>query len=133
MNHAEGTFDVKITPMESDDAAREIPGRNLIDKQFYGDLQGTSKGQMLTALTQAKGSAGYVAIEEVEGELNGRSGTFILQHNGVMSQGNHQLTIVVVPDSATGGFAGLTGSMSIDVDENGKHTYDFSYTLSNQS
>jgi hypothetical protein len=99
-----------------------------IDKQFHGDLEATSKGEMLTAGTGVKGSAGYVAIEKVSGSLHGRSGAFVFQHSGTMTRGAPQLTITVVPDSGTGELVGLAGKMAIDV-VNGKHSYDFEYTL----
>src|SRR6185295_13609405 len=99
---ASGTFDVKLGPQLVDDNAGGAFGRMSIDKQFHGDLEGTSKGQMLTASTSIKDSAGYVAIEWITGTLNGRSGTFALQHSGTMTRGAPQLTITVVPDSGTG-------------------------------
>lgn len=99
-----------------------------IDKQFHGDLEATSKGEMLTAGTSVKGSAGYVAIERVSGTLGSRGGTFVLQHTGTMTRGAPQLTITVVPDSGTGQLVGLVGKMGIKI-ENGKHFYDFEYTL----
>ncbi len=120
-----GTFDVKLAPQPTDDATL---GRMTIDKQFHGALVATSRGQMLTAGTDVKGSAGYVAIERVSGTLGGRTGTFVLQHSGTMTRGAPQLTITVVPDSGTGELAGLTGTMLIDV-SNGAHAYDFAYTL----
>ena len=122
---ATGPFDVKLTPQATD----EMLGRMSIDKQFHGDLEGTSKGEMLTAGTAVKGSAGYVAIERVTGTLNGRSGTFVLQHSGTMTRGEPQLIITVVPDSGTGQLAGLAGSMEITIAPDGKHSYDFKYTL----
>jgi hypothetical protein len=126
-NHATGTFDVKLTPQDdkSDDATL---GRMTIDKQLHGDLEGTSKGQMLTAATNVKGSAAYVAIEKVTGTLNGRSGTFILQHNATMNRGTPHLSLTVVPDSGTGQLTGLSGSMTIKIAD-GKHSYEFDYTL----
>lgn len=99
-----------------------------IDKQIHGDLEGTSKGQMLTAGTAVTGSGVYVAIEKVSGTLHGRKGTFILHHTGVMTRGAPQLTITVVPDSGTGELEGLTGRMMINIAD-GKHSYDFEYTL----
>jgi hypothetical protein len=101
-----------------------------IDKQFHGDLEATSKGEMLTAGTVVKGSAGYVATERVSGTLYGRSGTFILQHGGTMTRGTPQLIITVVPDSGTDQLVGLAGTMVINI-ESGKHSYDFAYTLAN--
>jgi uncharacterized protein DUF3224 len=127
--HAKGTFDVKLTPQakgEGDEGSNL--GRMSIDKQFHGDLEGTSKGEMLSAMTSVQGSAGYVAIEQVTGTLHGRSGTFLLQHSGLMTRGTPELTIVVVPDSGTGQLAGLTGKMTINIAD-GKHSYDFEYTL----
>jgi hypothetical protein len=122
---ASGTFEVKLSPQgEKDDDL----GRYLIDKQFHGDLEGISRGQMLTAGNAAKGSGGYVAIEKISGTLGGRSGTFILQHSGTMTRGTPQLSVTVVPESGTGQLAGLAGTMTIKIDE-GKHFYQFDYTL----
>jgi hypothetical protein len=126
--HAHGTFEVKMAPQTPEAGADASLGRMTIDKQFRGDLEGTSKGQMLTAGTSVKDSAGYVAIERVTGTLNGRSGSFSLQHTGTMDRGAPQLSITVVPDSGTGELAGLTGRMTITIAD-GKHSYDFDYTL----
>lgn len=124
-----GTFEVKLTPQASDDKAEGTPlGRMSIDKQFHGELDATSKGEMLTAVTGVQGSAGYVAIERVSGTLHGRSGTFVLQHSGTMTRGTPQLTITVVPDSGTGQLVGLAGEMTIEIAD-GKHSYEFEYTL----
>jgi hypothetical protein len=99
-----------------------------IDKQFHGDLEAVSYGQMLSAVTSVKGSAGYVAIEQVTGSLHGRSGAFVLQHSGAMTRGAPQLIVSVVPDSGTGELAGLSGTLTITIAD-GKHSYDFEYTL----
>ena len=126
---ASGPFEVKLNPQTSDDTAEGSPlGRMSIDKQFHGDLEATSKGEMLTAGTAVQGSAGYVAIERVSGTLHGRTGTFILQHSGTMTRGAGQLTVTVVPDSGTGQLVGLAGTMTIKIVD-GKHSYDFEYTL----
>src|SRR5438105_5764139 len=100
-----------------------------IDKQFHGDLEATSKGEMLSAMTAVKGSAGYVAMEKVTGTLNGRSGAFTLQHNATMKRGTPQLSIAVVPDSGTGQLEGIAGKMDIKIAPDGKHSYVFDYTL----
>jgi hypothetical protein len=131
--HATGPFDVKITPQPPEDKVGDPSiGRMTIDKQFHGDLEATSKGQMLAAMTDVKGSAGYVAIERVTGTLhtpNGaRSGSFALQHSGTMTRGAPQLSVTVIPDSGTGQLAGLAGKMTINVAD-GKHSYGFDYTL----
>lgn len=99
-----------------------------INKQFHGDLEGTSVGEMLSAATSVKGSAGYVAMEKVTGTLDSRKGTFVLQHSATMDRGRPQLKITVVPDSGTGALEGLTGTMNIII-EQGKHSYEFDYTL----
>jgi hypothetical protein len=130
MNSASGTFQVKLTAQPSDGDARL--GRLTIDKQFQGDLEATSKGEMLTGSTQVKGSAGYVAMELVTGKLNGRSGSFILQHTGTMDRGNPSLSVTVVPDSGTDELTGLTGKMAINIAD-GKHSYQLQYTLEPQT
>ena len=128
-HHAKGSFEVKISPQASPDLPPGVLGRMSIDKTFDGDLEATSKGEMLTAGSGGKGSSGgYVALEEVTGTLNGRSGTFVLQHNATMNRGVPQLNIIVVPGSGTGQLAGLTGTMNIIITD-GKHAYDFEYTL----
>ncbi len=129
MTRAAGSFDVTLTPRAHEEHVGDpTVGRMSIDKRFSGDLEAVSRGQMLAAGTEVKGSAGYVAIERVDGALHGRSGTFALQHNGIMSRGTPQLTITVVPDSGTGELVGLTGSMKIDIVD-GAHTYEFDYTI----
>jgi Protein of unknown function (DUF3224) len=126
---ASGTFDVTVTPQGTPDKAEGAAlGRMSLDKQFQGDLAGTGKGEMLTAMTDTKGSAGYVAIERVKGTLQGRSGSFVLQHNGTMARGAQQLTITVVPDSGTGQLGGISGTMTISIVD-GKHLYEFDYVL----
>jgi Protein of unknown function (DUF3224) len=124
---ATGTFDVKLVPQD-DKSEDALLGRMTIDKQFHSDLAATSKGQMLTGMTATKGSAGYVAIEKVSGILHGRKGTFVLQHSGTMTRGEPSLSITVVPDSGTGELVGLTGKMTIKI-EDGKHFYEFQYSL----
>lgn len=126
---ARGTFEVKLAPQPTaHDHAPAPLGRLSIDKEFRGDLTGTSKGEMLTAGTAVRESAGYVAIERVTGTLQGRRGSFVLQHSGTMNRGVPSLLITVVPDSGTDGLAGLTGTMTITIAE-GKHSYEFEYTL----
>jgi hypothetical protein len=128
-SRATGTFEVKLKPLATDDMAEDASlGRMSIDKQFHGDLEGTSKGQMLTAGTAVKGSAGYVAIERISGTLHGRTGSFELQHSGTMTRGVPQLSVTVVPDSGTDQLVGLTGKMAINIAD-GKHSYDFEYAL----
>ncbi len=126
--NALGNFEVKLIPQPSEPDSGDTPARMLLDKTFHGDLEGTSKGQMLAASTDTKGSAGYVAIERFTGTLHGRSGTFVLQHTGIMKRGTPELSIIVVPDSGTGDLKGLAGNMTIDMAD-GKHAYTFEYTL----
>jgi hypothetical protein len=129
--HAKGPFEVKLAPQKADNPAAEGSGhgRMSIDKQFHGDLEATSQGEMLSFMTSTKGSAGYVAIEKVTGTLGGRSGSFVLQHNGTMNRGAPQLSVTVVPDSGTGELVGLTGSMKIAIAPDGAHSYEMAYAL----
>jgi len=125
---ARGTFDVKVIPQPADDAAGGPFGRLFLDKQFHGDLEATGKGQMLAAGTATEGSAGYVALELVSGTLNGKRGSFILQHNGTMSKGVPTMHVTVIPDSGTDQLTGIEGKMTILI-EGGKHSYELEYTL----
>src|SRR5215469_10448563 len=126
--HARGTFEIQMTPQPFDDKADEGLGRFIGMKQIHGDLEGTSKVHMLTAGDPKKGSAGYVAMEKVTGTPNGRSGSFILQHSATMTRGAQHLVITVVPDSGTDQLTGLSGTFTIIIAD-GKHSYDFEYTL----
>ena len=126
---ASGQFDVKVTPVPADDKSdANAFGRLAIDKRFQGDLEGVSKGEMLAFGTGESGSGAYVALERVSGSLRGRKGTFVLQHNGTMSGGKAHMNVTVVPDSGTEELSGLAGKMTIHIAE-GKHTFDFDYTL----
>lgn len=130
-HHASGRFDVAMQPQAAAPGAATPGaslGRALLDKQYHGDLQATAQGQMLSAVSSVAGSAGYVAIEHVTGTLQGRSGSFVLQHSGLMARGNRQLTVTVVPDSATGQLAGLEGRLDIRIAD-GQHFYAFDYAL----
>ncbi|HKE58696.1 MAG TPA: DUF3224 domain-containing protein [Pyrinomonadaceae bacterium] len=126
MTLAKGTFAVKLTPQASDQAV--AVGRYSIDKQFTGDLEGTSKGEMLAVSGAVHGSAGYVAMELISGTLQGRSGTFALQHNGIMNRGQGDLSVTVVPDSGTDQLTGLSGKMKIVIAD-GQHSYEFEYSF----
>jgi Protein of unknown function (DUF3224) len=129
MNRASGTFEVKLNSLLPYNSTADAKlARLSIDKQFHGDLEATSQGEMLSAGTDIKGSAGYVAIERVLGRLSGRSGGFVLQHNATMTRGVPYLNIIVVPDSGTGELVGLSGTMNIIIDT-GKHSYEFEYRL----
>ena len=132
MPRATGPFDVSLKPLSMDnEPGSDSLGRMSIEKQFRGDLEGSSKGQMLTGGTPIKNSAGYVAIERVTGSLKGRKGSFILQHTGLMNRGTPSLMITVVPDSGTDQLEGLKGTMTINI-EAGKHSYQLDYTLADR-
>ena len=128
--HATGPFEVKIDPQPPEEkAGGAAVGRMLLAKQFHGDLEATSKGTMLASGTGARGSSGgYVALEIVTGTLKGHTGTFVLEHSATMNRGVPQLSITVIPDSGTGQLTGLAGRMNINIAD-GKHSYDFEYTL----
>ncbi|WP_448566314.1 DUF3224 domain-containing protein [Thalassotalea ganghwensis] len=125
-----GTFEVKLQPIESYATAQDDMklARMSIDKTFFGDLQATSQGEMLSAMTTTQGSAGYVAIEQVKGILSGAKGSFILQHFGIMDKGQDRLILEVIPDSGTEQLKGLSGTMTINIVD-GKHFYEFDYQL----
>ena len=125
MEKITGEFDVKIIPVETGEPHL---GMMLLDKVYRGSLQGTGKGRMLTGMTSVKVSAGYVAIERIEGELMGRRGSFIIQHSGTMSKGKQSLMIRVISDSGTDGLVGLEGEMQIRIVDR-VHFYDFEYSL----
>lgn len=129
MPTAQGTFTVQMTPQGEPDIADGLNlGHLSLAKTFAGDLVATSRGQMLTALTPIKGSAGYVAIERVTGTLHGRIGSFVFQHSGSMDHGAQRLTISVVADSGTGELAGIRGDFKITITD-GQHFYEFEYSL----
>jgi hypothetical protein len=130
MTHkATGPFDVKLTPQSDAELGEPTIGRLALDKRFHGELDATSKGQMLAVGTDVKGSAGYVAMERVSGSLHGRVGTFALQHSGTLDRGAPTLVVHVVPDSGTGELKGIRGTMQIVIAEGGKHSYEFDYTV----
>jgi hypothetical protein len=133
MTHtAKGPFEVKLTAQKPDNPQAEGSGhgRMSMEKQFHGDLEATSQGEMLSVMTDTKGSAAYVAIERVKGVLGGRSGTFALQHTGTMNRGEPRLIVNVVPDSGTGELAGISGTMKIVIGPKGEHSYELEYALS---
>jgi len=129
MHTAKGTFEVTITPQPHQDGVGDAAvGRMALAKIFAGEFSGTGNGQMLAYRSSVPGSAGYVAMEKVQGVMNGRTGSFIMQHNGTMNRGEPQLTISIVADSGTDGLAGIAGEMLLNIDQ-GKHYYEFRYTL----
>jgi hypothetical protein len=134
MPHASGTFEVQVAPQKPDSEVAEASrvNRMSLDKTFRGDIEASSKGEMLAAMSDVKGSAGYVAMERVTGTLHGRSGSFVLQHSGTMTRGEQQLSVTVVPDSGTDDLAGLTGRLKIRIAD-GKHFYEFDYSLPENS
>ena len=126
---AKGTFVVQMKPQQEDSAQDGVSlGRMSLDKTFEGDLAATGAGEMLTAITPVKGSAGYVAIERVSGSLHGRSGSFVLQHTGTMNRGGQQLSITIVPDSGTSELTGIAGVFKLEI-KDGKHFYALDYSL----
>lgn len=127
-NTVRGEFEVKMSPQTDEGVSDAAIGRLGIDKQFRGSLEAASKGQMLGFRSSVKGSAGYVAMERVVGVLEGKHGSFVLQHNGTMQRGESHLNIVVVPDSGTEELTGIRGTMKIEIVE-GKHFYVFEYAL----
>jgi hypothetical protein len=131
--HATGSFNVQMTPQQTDDKAGGTSlGHLALLKQYHGDLEADSTGEMLSAMTPVKGSAGYVAIERVTGVLGGRTGSFVLLHRGIMTAGTQEQSITVVPHSGNGELTGISGQLAMTVVD-GKHSYDLEYTLSDGS
>jgi hypothetical protein len=129
MTTARGGFEVEMKRESNDDLAEGTTlGSMTVSKRFHGDLDGTSRGRGLTGMTRVDGSAGYVLIERVQGRLHGRSGTFLLQHSGIMDHGAPRLTVEVVPDSGSGELVGIRGHMTIQV-TGGAHSYEFDYEM----
>jgi hypothetical protein len=128
-HHTTGSFEPVVKPVAPDFPAAPSLGRMTIDKTLHGGIDGTGVGQMLTSMTETKGSAGYVAVELITGTVDSHKGTFSLIHLGLMDRGKQTLTITVVPDSGTGELTGLTGTFTLHIAPDGKHTYDFDYTL----
>jgi hypothetical protein len=122
---ATGTFTPSFEPLPSDD---EAMGRARVTKRFEGDLSGTGSAEMLSVGTEVEGSAGYVAIDRIDGTLHGRQGTFVLQHSGLMRRGDGTLNVAVVPDSGTGELTGLSGEFDIQITD-GEHRYTFDYAI----
>src|SRR6516164_540075 len=125
--HAEGSFDVKITP-QADDAGTGL-GRMSLQKTWHGQVEATSRGEMLTAMGADKSSGAYVAVERVTGKVGARKGSFSLVHRGVMANGRQELSITVVPGSGTEDLEGLEGVVTIRIEPDGKHFYVLSGTL----
>ena len=125
---AKGTFDVKITPQHEDKREGAALGRMSLHKVFQGEMEGTSDGEMLTAMGTVEGSAVYVAVERFSGTIHGKRGTLALSHRGTMSRGAQALSIEIVPDSGTDELSGIAGSMTIKI-EGGKHYYELSYRI----
>lgn len=125
---AKGSFEVKLSPEANDEGPGAAIGRMALDKQYEGDLEATARGQMLTAVSEAEGSAGYVAMERVEGALHGLSGSFVLQHSGTMANDEQRVDITIVPDSGTGELEGITGNLIIKI-KDGEHRYELDYTI----
>ena len=132
--HAKGSFDIKMTPAEQTEfeKANDI-SRLTSDKTWHGDFEGVSHGEMITGSTERTGSMAYVAIERMTGKLNGRQGGFTFTHRASMMKGEAistgDLSVTVVPNSGTGELTGISGSLMIHIDAQGKHTWTFDYSL----
>ena len=126
---AKGEFDVKRTPQDSLDMGDGVEiGHMRFDKQFHGPLEATGVVHMLAAMSPVEGSGAYVAIERIVGSLDGHSGSFLAQHNGILDRGTPSLDLTVVPDTGTDALTGLRGRIAIDIVD-GKHVYTFDYSL----
>lgn len=132
VHHAIGTFTVSLTPQHTDGTVEETAlGRMSIAKTWTGGISGTSVGEMLTAMTDTKGSAAYVAVERVRGSVNGSEGTFAFHHRGLSDRGVQQLEIVIVPDSGSGALSGISGHLALTIVDK-VHSYDLAYSFSDE-
>ena len=130
MKHAQGSFEVKLAPQPAAPGTEAAAlSRQTIDKQFHGDLEGSSLGEMLAVMDKNTGSGAYVALERVTGTLGGRQGSFVLMHSATMTRGAPALSVTVVPDSGSGELQGLSGTLAIHIDAKGAHSYTFDYSL----
>ncbi len=126
-----GMFEVMLSPLDVHHQGEHgVRLRRMAMKKTYmGELEARSQGEMLSAMSGVAGSAGYVALEQVDGVVDGRRGSFVLQHSGTMQAGTDTLTLTVVPDSGSDELQGLSGSMTIRMDEEGQHFYEFDFSL----
>lgn len=128
MHHAAGKFEVTVVPAEDAGVAALMAARWSITKTYAGPLTATAHAIMLSAGNPAAGSAGYAAIERVEGTLDGRAGSFALVHLATMNKGGQAMQVTVVPGSGTGALAGITGTLTIRI-EGGQHFYTLDYDV----
>jgi hypothetical protein len=125
----QGEFDVTMSPEHMSVGASGFGLHRMVrDKRYHGALEASGNGEMLSFMGAAQGSAGYVAMERVEGTLDGLSGGFTLQHSGIMDRGQPSLSVLVVPDSGSGALTGLSGKLDIR-NEGGKHFYTLDYVI----
>ena|SRR3569833_2821020 len=131
MSHVTGPFEVKVVGQKPDNPQAEKAkiDRRSLDKKFHGALEAESQGEMLGAMTDVPGSGGYVAVERVTGTLDGKRGSFLLQHSSTMTRGVPKQHIFVIPDSGTSELTGLSGTMTIRIESGGAHSYEFEYTI----
>ena len=128
--NAAGTFDVQIAPTghAPDDSLQSLS----LAKTYHGDLEATSRGEMLASGGPPSTNGGYVAMERITGKLTGRAGSFSAMQLGTMSTGTvPQITMQIVPGSGTGDLSGLYGTMTIAV-TSGQHHYTIHYGFSGQ-
>jgi hypothetical protein len=126
---AHGTFETSTSNAPPYDSFEGVAfSRSTWQRVFAGDLVGTGSMEMLSARTPRPGSAGYVALERVSGELHGRRGSFALLHTAVMGPAGRSLVIQVVPGSGTGELSGIAGKMDVTV-RDGVRFYTLDYTL----
>src|SRR5471032_562677 len=127
--HASRTFSVTMTPAGAPQrSGRTALGRTSLEKVYAGDLVGIGSGEMLSAVTDTKGAAGYVAIEAITGVLQGRTGSFVVQHTGTMADGKQELVIAIVPHSGTEQLEGISGTLAIVI-KDGQHSYELAYSV----
>lgn len=127
MKTIKGPFEVKSTPLPSDEVSQEVGAMRMrFDKRFSGAFEATGVVSMMGILSGQSG--GYVAIEKIVGSVDGHRGSFCFQHSCTMDKGTQKQSITVIPGTADGELTGLSGEMTIEI-VNGQHFYVFNYSL----
>lgn len=128
MKQATGTFEIENweeKPYEEMEGVKLT--RTKVTKTFHGDIDGESTAELLMAYGSEEGSAAYVGFERIVGRVGDRSGSFVLHHTASSSPDGQTASWSIVPSSATGDLAGLSGEAQISADSEGGHTFTLDY------
>jgi uncharacterized protein DUF3224 len=98
-----------------------------ISRTFTGDLEGSSTAEILIA--RSEGGGGYTGHDLVTGSLGGKTGSFVIQHGGIMGPRGISNSGTIVPGSGTGELEGISGEGTLLADDEGNHTLTLDYEL----